>query len=145
MKPIPQGLPIIDLEARSRPSLTSSPPPGRPALLEDENDRKRQYSGSDGDSSVKKSKIVEKNQKGEQGDSIMTLQKRQAVDKNVDTEVLEEGNDDKALSTNQPDPGLFIGQEGYSPATPAKVKHISTMSSALNSPIFQNRGRQIQK
>ena len=145
MKPIPNGLPAIDLEARSRPSLTSSPPPGRPVIIEDENDRKRQFSGRDVDTYVKKSKLVEKNQKGLQGDRIMNLQKRQAGDKNVDTEVLEKGDHEEVLGSNQPDPGLFIGREGYSPATPAKVKNISTLSSVINSPIFQNRGRQIQK
>ena len=53
-QPLPKGLPSIDLEARRRLSLTSSPPPGRPDMSYD--DRKRQHSGSDADASAKKTK-----------------------------------------------------------------------------------------
>ena len=51
---LPSGLPKIDLNARSRSSLTSSPPPGRPTRRDEE--KKRQLSGSDTELSTQKKK-----------------------------------------------------------------------------------------
>ena len=122
-QPLPAGLPKIDLECASRPSLTSSPPPGRPDRVED--DKKRQYSGSDVDESNKKSRTdLEVN---------TTRQVDRIRDKEVHQVTISGGSDT--------DPGCFINQEAYCPQTPAKVKQIIDLS-VINSPVFHTKARE---
>ena len=141
---LPGGLPGIDLEARNRWSLSSSPPPGRPCRIED--DRKRQLSGSDSEDLVRKSKqskqddmqpeqeMLQNNLSGEsskQGDNVGHKQSNQTRHKIFDLVV-----------ENQKDPGNFVDQEGYSPATPAKIKNIYPVNQP--SPIISSKSKNIQ-
>ena len=152
---LPNGLPEIDLEARRRTSLTSSPPPGRPDIGVD--DRKRQYSGSDLDESVKKSKTA---LDGEQGDMLRNKEGRQMGEKEVgqgrDMEVgqvqssrsqaveKEDNSQSEAVVRKHLDLGSFTNQEGYCPSTPAKTKQILDLQVIDNSPVFHSKSREIQ-
>ena len=121
-QPLPAGLPKIDLECTGRPSLSSSPPPGRPDRIEE--DRKRQYSGSEVEESAKKSKTDLEMGAHKQGDRM--------GDKEVDQVNILEGE--------ETDPGCFINQEAYCPKTPAKIKQITDLS-IINSPVFHTKAR----
>ena len=171
---LPNGLPRIDLEARRRTSLTSSPPPGRPDIGVD--DRKRQYSGSDVDESVKKSKTAVDGEQYKQGDMLRNKEGRQIGDKEFgqvrdmeagqvrdmevgqvsDMEVghvqssraqaaeKEDNSQSEALVRKHLDLGSFTNQEGYCPSTPAKTKLIQDLPVINNSPVFHSKSREIQ-
>ena len=174
-EPLPKGLPKIDLEARGRPSMSSSPPPGRPDRAED--DRKRQHSGSDMDESAKKSKThlsrqdsnrvnLVRDKEGamvadredamgnRQDDSVgYNKQGGMVVDKEGDLVGGMQGIQDKDRFSDvgavgpslRVDKGIFTNQEGYSPATPAKTKSIPDLSVIANSPILKSKARSIQQ
>ena len=145
-QPLPNGLPKIDLQARGRPSLTSSPPPGRPDRRED--DRKRQHSGSDVDASAK----TGDSEDGKQGDIVGDQQgdKQEDMVGGQQGDIVGDRQGDIVgckpigLVTSQLDPGLFTNQEAYSPLTPAKSKDIPDLSIIVNSPVYHSKARSSQ-
>ena len=155
-QPLPNGLPKIDLQARGRPSLTSSPPPGRPDRGED--DRKRQHSGSDAEEAAKKPKTAGVSKDGQQVDMVGDKQGSKegdiVADKvgdmvgdrqvNMGRSMEPVRNEQGVLVTSQLDPGLFTNQEAYSPLTPAKSKNIPDLSIIVNSPVYHNKARNSQ-
>ena len=116
---LPDGLPRIDLDALGKPSLSSSPPPGRPGLGDQ---RKRPFSGSDTEESAKKSK------------EDLNMSNSSQVDGVRDKVEEQDRKPDGA------DPGSFIDQEAYCPSTPAKAKQICDLS-ATKSPVFHTKAR----
>ena len=133
VKPLPAGLPAIDLQARGKVPLTSSPPPGRPGRPCLDDDRKRQLSGSDVEVSAKKTKPsndgLQVDLVGSQNGYEMVNQVDMIKDKQA-----EQGND-------KGDPGKFTNEEAYCPSTPAKTKNILNIASNVSSPIFHNKSR----
>ena len=121
-QPLPSGLPKINLEATGRPSLTSSPPPGRPDRIQE--DRKRQYSGSDIEESIKKCRADLSSKANKQGDRMSDKEGELILNTGV-AEI---------------DPGSFTNQEAYCPQTPAKTKQILELST-YSSPVFHSRAR----
>ena len=134
---LPGGLPEIDLDARGRWSVSSSPPPGRPVRVAE--DRKRQLSGSDLEDSTRKPKQVKQVDMMAQGKSGENSKQVDTVRHKQDDQVREQTC--QVVIENQEDPGNFVGQEGYGPATPAKIKNIHPV--ILNSPIISSKTKNI--
>ena len=132
-EPLPFGLPEIDLEARGLPS---SPPPGRPRVEED--DRKRQHSGSE---------VVESSKKARSGDSRIDSNQMDSFREKQADQV---GNGTQATNsqvhkqTNQLDPGHIVNEEAYCPSTPAKPKQLPDLPVIVNSPVFHSKQRTSQ-
>ena len=125
---IPEGLPDIDLEAGRRPSLTTSPPPGRPDRTSIEQDRKRPLSGSESEETNKKQKESSPSPESNTDEGQTSNRKVDMLDM----------KDAKGL-----DNGQFTSTEGFSPATPAKPKNIPDLSVLVNSPVFHNKQKNI--
>lgn len=131
---LPEGLPDIDLEAGRRSSLTASPPPGRPNMYNYQ-DRKRPHSGSGNQETGKKQKECppEINIEDTENSEVIASDNDQKLDKK---------EADKA--TNDLDLGKFTSTEGFSPATPAKIKNIPELAVEINSPVFHTRTKNFQ-
>ena len=134
---LPSGLPKIDLNARSRSSLTSSPPPGRPTRRDE--DKKRQLSGSDTELSNQKKKQIRQEDLLPEKDISQAEGSKQG--ENEREKELEQAMVLKDVVVQIPDPGQFIDQEAYCPLTPAKTKNIHDKPVSQDSPIFHSKGR----
>ena len=134
-EPIPEGLPLIDLEAGRRPSLTTSPPPGRPDRPCIAQDRKRPISSSDSEENSKKQKECSPSPKSsfEEGQTTRV----NSIDSNREVDMLNK------VDTKGLDNGQFTSTEGFSPATPAKPKKIPDLAVLINSPVFHNKQKNI--
>ena len=131
-EPLPEGLPDIDLEAGRRSSLTASPPPGRPNMYSYQ-DRKRPHSGSASEETGKKQR--------ECSPEINVEDTEISEVKASDNEQMDKKGGDKAR--NDLDLGKFTSTEGFSPATPAKIKNIPELAVEINSPVFHTRTKNI--
>ena len=120
-EPLPHGLPDIDIHAVGGPAITLSPPPGRP----DRPQRKRPLSS------------------GGSQDHLKRL--REGRDKeNLEDNTKGSSSTNKEVDMLNLDLGQFTNTEGYSPATPAKVRSIPDLSVVINSPVFHNKAKNIQ-
>ena len=142
-EPLPDGLPQIDLEATRRPSLTSSPPPGRPnrsSTASSSQVRKRPFSGSDEEETVKKVREAPNKDKMVDMQGVnrvlqVMLGKQSLQELKTAKQGTKEMHISPTLDTPELDPGQFTNQEGYCPSTPAKEKIIPD----ITSPIFHNK------
>ena len=127
-EPLPGGLPGIDLEAGRKPSLTSSPPPGRPDRSDIPTRKKRPLSGNSSDSEDDAKKLKSHPiSKQIEGDKLTIMESNM--------------EDQQDTVTGNLDIGQFTNTEGYSPATPAKAKSIPDLSVVINSPVFHNKSK----
>ena len=142
-EPLPDGLPQIDLEATRRSSLSSSPPPGRPnrsSTTSSNQVRKRPFSGSDEEETVKKVREAPNKDKMVDMQGVnRVLQVMLGKQSLQEVKTAKQGTKEKHISPTldapELDPGQFTNQEGYCPSTPAKEKIIPD----ITSPIFRNK------
>ena len=146
---LPDGLPEIDLEAGRKPSLTSSPPPGRPerpGISSSNQERKRPLSGSGSDESLKRHKECPPNDKIVETDNteVSPSNTNRQMDIQVDNVNIKSGNKDDKQDNLGLDIGKFTSTEGFSPATPAKAKNITDLVAVSSSPVFNKKVKKIQ-
>jgi hypothetical protein len=126
-----------------------------------ENEKKRQFSGSHEDESMKRPKgdelggemdlVLDKvtNQQEEQN-----LRSKEVAQDSANTSMADqtrgegniEGDEDiGSTSTKGLDPGQFINEEAYCPSSPARSKKIPDLSVILNSPVFHSKASKTHK